>query len=146
MLSCTPMLMTTRTALTYVSSALYRTVRTSRSPYGSQCKYHTQVRWSIIKKETNAIYWALLKLDDLVGGDHYTTRIRSRTDHRKLIFMNNHGSWKVLQWKLGHYNRAGKANISANIFNTSRDFEQIILKRILQIIRCVIISRFGHTS
>ena len=50
-----------------------------------------QVRWSTIKKEAYAIYWALLKLDDLIGVNHFTMR----TDHRNLLFMNDHGSRKV---------------------------------------------------
>ena len=53
-----------------------------------------QTRWSTIKKEAYAIYWALLRLDDLVGGVHFTIR----TAHCNLLFMN--GSRKVLQWKL----------------------------------------------
>ena len=79
-----------------------------------------QTRWSTIKKEAYAIYWALLRLDDLVGGVHFTVR----TDHRNLLFMNNHGSRKVLQWKLDiqHYDAtiehvAGKANIPADVFS-----------------------------
>ena len=55
-----------------------------------------QTRWSTMGKEAYAIYWALLRLDDLVGGVHFTIR----TDHRNLLFMNNHGSRKVLQWML----------------------------------------------
>ena len=61
-----------------------------------------QTRWSTIEKEAFAIYWALKKLDDLLGGIAFTIR----TDHRNLLYMNNHGSRKVLQWKLDiqHYN------------------------------------------
>ena len=55
-----------------------------------------QIRWSTIEKEAFAIYWALKKLDDLVGGVRFTIR----TDHRNLLYLNNHGSRKVLQWKL----------------------------------------------
>ena len=78
-----------------------------------------QTRWSTIEKEAYAICWALLRLDDLVGGVHFTIR----TDHRNLLFMNNHGSRKVLQWKLDiqHYNAtiehvAGKANTLYDVF------------------------------
>jgi len=61
----------------------------------------TQTRWSTIEKEAYTIYWALLRLDDLVGGVHF----KIRTVHRNLLFMNIHGSRKVLQWKLNiqHY-------------------------------------------
>ena len=52
-----------------------------------------QVRWSTIEKEAYAIYWALGKLDDLLVGIAFTIR----TDHRNLLYMNNHGSRKVLQ-------------------------------------------------
>ena len=79
-----------------------------------------QTRWSTIEKEAYAIYWALLRLDDLVGGVHFTIR----TDHRNLLFMNNHGSRKVLQWKLDiqHYDATiehvpGKANVPADVFS-----------------------------
>ena len=77
-------------------------------------------RWSTIEKEAYAIYWALLRLDDLIGGIPFTIR----TDHRNLLFLNNHGSRKVLQWKLDiqHYNATiehvpGKANIPADVFS-----------------------------
>jgi hypothetical protein len=53
-----------------------------------------QIRWSTIEKEAFAIYWALGKLDDLLGGIAFIIR----TDHRNLLYMNNHGSRKVLQW------------------------------------------------
>ena len=46
-----------------------------------------------------------------------------RTDHRNQLFMNNHGSRKVLQWKLDiqHYDGtiehvAEKDNIPADVF------------------------------
>ena len=35
-------------------------------------------------------------LDDLLGGIAFTIK----TDHRYLLYMNNHGSRKVLQWKI----------------------------------------------
>ena len=47
-----------------------------------------QTRWSTIEKEAFAIYWALKKLDDLLGGIAFTIR----TDHMNLLYMNNHGS------------------------------------------------------
>ena len=52
-----------------------------------------QVRWSTIEKEAYAIYWALDKLDDLLGGIAFTIK----TDHRNLLYMNKHGPRKVLQ-------------------------------------------------
>ena len=52
-----------------------------------------QVRWSTIEIEAYKIYCALLRLDDLVGGVHFTF---IRTDHRNLLFMNNYGSRRVL--------------------------------------------------
>jgi len=55
-----------------------------------------QTRWSNIAKETFAIYWALKKLDDLLGGIAFIMK----TDHRNLLYMNNHGSRKAPQWKL----------------------------------------------
>ena len=60
-----------------------------------------QTRWSTIEKEAFAIYWALEKLDDLIGRIAFTIR----TDHRNVLYMNNHGSRKVLQWKpdIQHY-------------------------------------------
>ena len=52
-----------------------------------------QTRWSTIEKKAFAIYWALGKPDDLLGGIAFTIR----TGHRNLLYMNNHGSRKVLQ-------------------------------------------------
>ena len=57
---------------------------------------HAQTRWYTIEKIAFAIYWALGKLDKLLGGIAFTTR----TDHRNFLYMNNHGSRKLLQWKL----------------------------------------------
>jgi hypothetical protein len=81
-----------------------------------------QTRWSTIKKEAYAIYWALGKLDDLLGGIVFTRFIR--TDHHNLLYMNNHGSRKVLQWKLDiqHYDAiiehvTGVMNTPANVFS-----------------------------
>ena len=55
-----------------------------------------------------------------MGGYYFTIR----TDHRNLLFMNNLGSRKVLQWKSNtqHYDAtiehvAGKANIPADEFS-----------------------------
>ena len=79
-----------------------------------------QIRWSTIEKEAFAIYWALKKLDDLVGGVRFTIR----TDHRNLHYLNNHGSRKVLQWKLDiqHYDAIiehvpGELNVPADVFS-----------------------------
>jgi hypothetical protein len=55
-----------------------------------------QLRWSTIEKEAYAIYFSLNKLDDLLGGITFTIR----TDHSNLLFLNNGGSKKVLNWKL----------------------------------------------
>ena len=54
-----------------------------------------QTTWSTVEKEAFAIYWALKRMDDLLGGIAFTIE----TDHRNLLYMNN-GSRKVLQWKL----------------------------------------------
>ena len=58
------------------------------------------------------------------GRSHWGNTITIRTDHRNLLFMNQYGSRKVLQWKLDiqHYNAIiehvpGKANIPADIFS-----------------------------
>jgi len=45
---------------------------------------------------THATYYALQKFEDLLGGVQFTLR----TDHNNLIFMNQNGSRKVLNWKL----------------------------------------------
>ena len=55
-----------------------------------------QIRWSTIEKEACAIYFALRSMDHILGGKHFTIR----TDHNNLIFLNNAGSKKVLNWKL----------------------------------------------
>ena len=55
-----------------------------------------QIRWSTIEKEACVIYFALRSMDHILGGKHFTIR----TDHNNLIFLNNAGSKKVLNWKL----------------------------------------------
>ena len=54
------------------------------------------------RKKAFAVYKTLEKLDDLLGGIAFAIK----TEHRNLLYMNNHGSRKVLQWKLDiqHYN------------------------------------------
>ena len=78
-----------------------------------------QLRWSTIEKEAYAIYYALTKLEDLLGGVSFTIK----TDHNNLIFMNNAGSKKVLNWKLAiqHFDFfiehiKGEQNIIADAF------------------------------
>jgi hypothetical protein len=55
-----------------------------------------QLRWSTIEKEAFAIYFALRKMEDLLGGVTFTIK----TDHKNLLFLNQAGSSKVLNWKL----------------------------------------------
>jgi hypothetical protein len=55
-----------------------------------------QLRWSTIEKEAFAIYFSLLKMEDLLGGVSFTIK----TDHKNLLFLNQAGSNKVLNWKL----------------------------------------------
>ena len=81
-----------------------------------------QTRWSTIEKEAHATYWALLRLDDLIGVIPSTIRM----DLRNLLFMNNYGLRKVLQWILDvqHYDAIiehvpGKENIPADVFSLS---------------------------
>jgi hypothetical protein len=62
----------------------------------SQSFRGAQLNWSVIEKEAYAIYIALQRFDELLGGVHFTIR----TDHNNLIFLNNAGSKKVLGWKL----------------------------------------------
>jgi len=88
-----------------------------------------------------AIFWALLRSDDLVGGVHFTIR----TDHCNLLFMNNHGLRKVLQWKLDiqQYDAiiehvAGKANIPTDVF--SRLIVPVQLHHVL-ILQCTLTQR-----
>jgi len=76
--------------------------------------------WYTIEKEVYAIYWAFTKLVDLLGGIRFTIR----TDHRNLLYLNNHGSRKFLQWKLDiqHYDAIiehfpGEQNIPADVFS-----------------------------
>ena len=47
-----------------------------------------QTRWSTPEKEAFSIYWALGRLDDLLGGIAFIIR----TDHRNLLHVNNNGS------------------------------------------------------
>ena len=79
-----------------------------------------QIRWSTIEKEAYAIYFALRSMDHIFGGQHFTTR----TDHNNLIFLNNAGSKKVLNWKLSIQHLdfdiehiKGKDNIVPDLFS-----------------------------
>jgi len=60
------------------------------------------------------------KLDDLLWGIRFTIG----TDHRNFLYLNKHGSRKVLQWKLDiqHYDAViehvpGEQNIPADVFS-----------------------------
>jgi hypothetical protein len=55
-----------------------------------------QTRWSTIEKEAYAIYYCLTRMEDLLGGVTFTIK----TDHKNLLFLNQAGSSKVLNWKL----------------------------------------------
>jgi transposase InsO family protein len=55
-----------------------------------------QTRWSTIEKEAYAIYYCLTRMEDLLGGVSFTIK----TDHKNLLFLNQAGSSKVLNWKL----------------------------------------------
>ena len=66
--------------------------------------------------------WQLYELvdGDLLSGIRFTIR----TDHRNLLYLNNHGSRKVFQWKLDiqHYDDIiehipGEENIPADVFS-----------------------------
>ena len=54
-----------------------------------------QTRWSTIENEAYAIYWAFLRLDDLIGGVHFTIL----TDHATIEHV------------------AGKSNIPVDVFS-----------------------------
>jgi hypothetical protein len=55
-----------------------------------------QLRWSTIEKEAYAIYIALNRMEDLLGGVKFTIK----TDHKNLRFLNLAGSNKVRNWKV----------------------------------------------
>jgi transposase InsO family protein len=55
-----------------------------------------QLRWSTIEKEAYAIYIALNRMEDLLGGVQFTIK----TDHKNLRFLNLAGSNKVRNWKV----------------------------------------------
>jgi hypothetical protein len=83
-----------------------------------------QLRWSTIEKEAFAVYYALLKFEDLLGGVRFTIR----TDHNNLLYLNNAGSRKVLNWKLSiqHFDCVwehikGPNNIVADHFSRQVD-------------------------
>ena len=74
----------------------------------------------MVNHESYAMYYALQKLEDLLGGVQFTLR----TDHNNLIFMNENGSRKVLNWKLSiqHFkffieHIKGVDNIPAKVFS-----------------------------
>ena len=79
-----------------------------------------QQRWSTIEKEAFAIYHSLTKMEDLLGGVKFTIK----TDHKNLLFLNQAGSNKVLNWKLAiqHFDFhimhiPGKDNVIADAFS-----------------------------
>jgi hypothetical protein len=55
-----------------------------------------QLRWSTPEKEAYAIVYALKKLEYLLRDVHFTLH----TDHANLIYINEGGSRKVLEWKM----------------------------------------------
>ena len=55
-----------------------------------------QSRWSTNEKEAYAIIYAIRKLKPLLRDIHFTLR----TDHKNLIYINEHASAKVMRWKL----------------------------------------------
>ena len=78
--------------------------------------YGPQTRQSTIQKEAFTTYWALLRLDNLIGDITFTIWI--------IQLMNNDGFRKVLEQKLDlqHYDVViehiqGKANIPADVFS-----------------------------
>jgi len=82
--------------------------------------HRAQTRRSTIEKEAFAIYWTVGRLDDLLGGIAFTIR----THHRNLLYLNNNGLRKVLQWKLDiqHYNAIiehvpGALNVPTDVFS-----------------------------
>jgi len=56
----------------------------------------TQLRWHTNEKEAYAIIYAIRKLKPLLRDIHFTLR----TDHKNLIYVNEHASAKVMRWKL----------------------------------------------
>ena len=52
--------------------------------------FHAQTWWSTIEKEAFAIYWALGKLDDLLGGIAFTITFRKRDQSRTYWY---EGGW-----------------------------------------------------
>lgn len=74
----------------------------------------------MIEKVAFAIYFALKKMEDLLGGVKFTIK----TDHKNLQFLNQAGSKKVLGWKLAiqafDFNIVyikGEENIPADTFS-----------------------------
>jgi hypothetical protein len=62
----------------------------SKSFSGAECN------WSTIEKECFAIYYTLKQLEYLLLYRPFTLR----TDHKNLLYMNDSGSKKVINWKL----------------------------------------------
>ena len=56
----------------------------------------TQLRWHTNEKEAYATIYAVRKLKPLLRDIHFTLR----TDHKNLIYINEHASAKVMRWKL----------------------------------------------
>ena len=62
----------------------------------SQALHNAELRWSIFEKEAFAIFRSLKRFEYLLTGITFVLR----TDHRNLIYMNEHASQKVYAWKM----------------------------------------------
>ena len=75
----------------------------------------------------------------MLGGIAFTIE----TDHRNLLYMNNHGSVKVLQWKLDiqHYNTTiervpGVLNTPADVFSRLVDKAPSVDLHHIMVLKC----------
>ena len=90
-----------------------------------------------------AIYWALGKLDDLLGGIAFTIR----TDHRNLLYMNNHSSRKFLQWKLDIQHYDAPIEHVPGVMNTPADvFSGLVEKHTIVVVNHVMTLKSSHTQ
>jgi hypothetical protein len=62
----------------------------------SQALHNAQLRWSTFEKEAFAIVRSLKRFEYLLSGITFILR----TDHRNLIYVNDHASNKVFSWKM----------------------------------------------
>jgi hypothetical protein len=81
-----------------IGGYLYQVVGDVQQPiaFVSKTLSDVELRWSVFDKEGYAIFYCMTKLEYLLRDVKFTLR----TDHKNLIYINDHFTPKVKRWKL----------------------------------------------